>query len=68
MSVVSLFWKAVTMSSAKIFWSSSESVLVWFWNAPIIFFSSCLRSSRDNVLFKRFFLHFMSDCWVLVFN
>ena len=58
MSVVSRFWKAVTMSSAKIFWSSSESVLVWFWNALIILFSSCLRSSRDNVLFKRLFLHF----------
>jgi hypothetical protein len=46
------------MSSAKIFLSSSESVLVWFWNASITFFSSCLRSSGDNVLFKRFFLHF----------
>lgn len=55
MSVVSRFWKAVTMSSARIFWSSSESVLVWFWNAPIIFFSNCLRSSCDNILFKRFF-------------
>jgi len=59
MSVVSRFWKAVTMSSAKIFCSSSESVLVWFWNAPIILFSSCLRSSRDNVLFKRLFLHLL---------
>lgn len=58
MSVVSRFWKAVTMSSARIFWSSSESALVWFWNALIIFFSSCSRSSCNNVLFKRFFLHF----------
>ena len=52
MRVASRFSKAVTKSSARILCSSCESVFVSFLNVSIIFFSSCLRFSGDNVLFK----------------